>query len=230
MFFPERIHLGTGDRVLEVGPGATPHPGSQVFLEKRFADPEAARQRGGLAAIELNGPVIYYDGGRFPFRDHEFDYVICSHVLEHVDDIEACVGELTRVAARGYLEFPTIYYEYLYNFGEHTNFVAYKGSEILWMPKRETTLGDFGPIQQFLRKTLESGYDELIQATKENFFQGFEWVAPIRARRTKDIGELIPSGFEIKKRIQRSEPPSRRAPGRELWRKVQRRIGKFRLP
>ena len=48
MFFPERIHLLASDRVLEVGPGATPHPRSQMFLEKRFEGAEAVRQRGGL--------------------------------------------------------------------------------------------------------------------------------------------------------------------------------------
>jgi len=230
MFFPERIHLLASDRVLEVGPGATPHPRSQMFLEKRFEGAEAVRQRGGLPAIELNGPVVYYDGGRFPFRDQEFDYVICSHVLEHVDDVEAFVRELTRVAARGYLEFPTIYYEYLYNFGEHMNLVAYKDSEILWMPKRETTLGDFGPIQQFLRMTLESGYDEVLQAMKESFFQGFEWAVQIRTRETNDIGELIPSGLEGQELVKRTESPSRYVSGRELWRKFRRRIEKFKSP
>jgi Methyltransferase domain len=230
MFFPERIHLLASDHVLEVGPGATPHPRSQVFLEKRFEGAEAVRQRGGLPAIVLKRPVVYYDGGRFPFRDSEFEYAICSHVLEHVEDIGGFVGELTRVAARGYVEFPTIYYEYLYNFAEHMNLVAYKDNEILWMPKRQTQLGDFAPIQQFLRMTLESGYDEVIQAMKENFFQGFEWAVQIRTRQTDDISELIPSGLEVQERVKRPEPPSRHASGRELWRKFRRRIEKFKSP
>jgi methyltransferase family protein len=228
MFFPERIHISAGDSVLEVGPGATPHLRSQVFLEKRFEGAEAVRQRGGLPAIKLNRPLIYYDGGRFPFRDREFEYVICSHVLEHVDDVGTFVGELMRVAARGYVEFPTIYYEYLYNFGEHVNLVAYKDGEILWMPKRETTLGDFGPIQQFLRMTLERGYDEVIQAMKANFFQGFEWDAQIRTRQTDDIRELVPSWLEVPEPVKRTAQLSRCAPVRELWRKVLRQIEKFK--
>jgi hypothetical protein len=226
MFFPERIHLLPGERVLEVGPGATPYPGSQIFLERRFPDAEAFRQRGGLPAIDLNKPVIYYDGGKFPFHDQEFDYIICWHVLEHVEDFEVFIGELSRVGSHGYLEFPTVHYEYLYNFAEHMNLVAYKDRELLWMPKRETALGDFGPIQQFLRKTLESGYDEVIQSLKENFFQGFEWNVPIRTRRVKDISELIPYVFEVQERIKRSEPPSSGARFREFWRKLRRRIDK----
>jgi hypothetical protein len=106
MFFPERIHLLASESVLEVGPGATPHPRSQVFLEKRFADVvEAVRQRGGLPAIELNRPVVYYDGGRFPFRDHEFDYANCSHVLEHVEDLEGGIVESVLAATLNFQRF-----------------------------------------------------------------------------------------------------------------------------
>jgi SAM-dependent methyltransferase len=222
MFFPEKIHLLSGERVLEVGPGATPYPGSQIFLERQFVDAEAHRQRGGLPAIELNKPIIYYDGGRFPFGDQEFDYVICSHVLEHVDNLEDFLRELIRVAPRGYLEFPTVYYEYLYNFGEHVNLVVHKDDEILWMPKRETALRDFDPIQRFLRNTLESGYDQMIQAMKERFFQGFEWTLPIRARRARDLDELIPSGLDVPERRKQAESPPRGSVVRELWRKVRR--------
>ena len=108
------------------------------------------------------------------------------------------------------------------------NLVAYKDSEILWMPKRETTLGDFGPVQQFLRMTLESGYDEVLQALKNSFFQGLEWAVQIRTRQTDDICELIPSGLEVQERVKRIEPPSRYVSGRELWRKFRRRIEKFK--
>src|SRR5271165_3283545 len=140
MFFPDRINPLPGDRVLEVGPGATPNPSSQIFLDKRFADSEAFRQRGGLPPVEFTKPVIYYDGGKFPFRDNEFDYVICSHVLEHTENPQAFLGELGRVAGRGYLEFPTIHYDYLYNFKEHVNLLLHKEGEILWMPKDQTPL------------------------------------------------------------------------------------------
>jgi hypothetical protein len=73
MFFSDRINLLPHDRVLEVGPGAAPHPRSQTFLDMRFTDNEALRQRGWLPGVECTKPVIYYDGGRFPFLDKEFD-------------------------------------------------------------------------------------------------------------------------------------------------------------
>ena len=42
-----------------------------------------------------------------PFEDKEFDFVITSHVLEHVDDLSFFISELERVSVRGYIELPT---------------------------------------------------------------------------------------------------------------------------
>jgi len=44
---------------------------------------------------------------KFPFSDKEFNFVIASHVLEHVDNIEYFIKELERVANSGYIEVPT---------------------------------------------------------------------------------------------------------------------------
>ena len=43
-----------------------------------------------------------------PFKDKEFDFVIASHVLEHVDDVDFFINELERVSSKGYIELPTI--------------------------------------------------------------------------------------------------------------------------
>ena len=42
-----------------------------------------------------------------PFEDKEFDFVIASHVMEHVEDIEFFIKELERVSYKGYIELPT---------------------------------------------------------------------------------------------------------------------------
>ena len=44
---------------------------------------------------------------KLPFKDKEFDFVIASHVIEHVDDFEFFVKELERISPRGYIELPT---------------------------------------------------------------------------------------------------------------------------
>ena len=45
---------------------------------------------------------------KLPFKDKEFDFVIASHVMEHVDDIEFFISELERVSQQGYIELPTM--------------------------------------------------------------------------------------------------------------------------
>ncbi len=57
----------------------------------------------------------HYQGKKFikltekklPFKDKEFDFVIASHVMEHVEDIDFFIKELERVSRKGYIELPT---------------------------------------------------------------------------------------------------------------------------
>jgi SAM-dependent methyltransferase len=199
MFFQDRIKsISPGDKVLEIGPGATPYFRSDVFLEMRYDDvQERIAQSGHVGILNTNKPVVYYDGGKFPFKDKEFDYVVCSHVLEHVPDADFFLGELQRVAARGYLEFPTVYYDYVYNFPEHQLFLLERNGVINWMTKGESGLAKFMPVQKFFYRSCELGYTDTIQNFMPYFFQGFEWFNVIKSQRvdklelvTYDIGLL----------------------------------------
>ena len=57
----------------------------------------------------------FYEGKNFvklekkqlPFDDNQFDFVIASHVLEHVEDYKFFINELERVSNKGYIELPT---------------------------------------------------------------------------------------------------------------------------
>ena len=42
-----------------------------------------------------------------PFKDKEFDFVISSHILEHVENISYFISELERISSKGYIEVPT---------------------------------------------------------------------------------------------------------------------------
>ena len=44
---------------------------------------------------------------KLPFKDKEFDFVIASHVIEHVEDFEFFLKELERISTKGYIELPT---------------------------------------------------------------------------------------------------------------------------
>jgi len=44
---------------------------------------------------------------KLPFKDKEFDFVIASHVIEHVENFEFFIKELERISDKGYIELPT---------------------------------------------------------------------------------------------------------------------------
>jgi len=51
--------------------------------------------------------IKIYPNEKLPFKDKEFDYVILSHVLEHVTNILEFTKEVERIAKAGYIELPT---------------------------------------------------------------------------------------------------------------------------
>ena len=89
-FFPEL----TGE-VVDVGCGRKPY---RAFVP-------ATRYVG----LDIDSPVtralgvadVWYDGGRFPFADANFDGALCSQVLEHVFTPEEFLREIARVLRPG---------------------------------------------------------------------------------------------------------------------------------
>ena len=108
------MNIRADDFVLEIGSGHNPKARSDVLCDKFIADNE---QRGG--SIVTDRPIVEADGQFLPFADSAFDYVICSHVLEHVEDPAQLIAELERVACRGYIETPSEIGERIYGWHYH---------------------------------------------------------------------------------------------------------------
>ncbi|MBZ0207942.1 MAG: methyltransferase domain-containing protein [Flavobacteriales bacterium] len=199
MFFPERItRIEPVHRVLEIGPGADPHPRSDVLLEMAFDDPaEYGKQFGHDRVLSTDKQIVFYDGHRFPFKDAEFDYVICSHVLEHVPDVEAFLAEVFRVAKRGYFEYPLCYYEYLYNIGAHENYLKHDHGSFRYMKKSDTPLDAFKPVQAFFFETLNKGYTRTLNDLLPWVMEGFEWEQPFRAERVRNLESVCHVGTAL---------------------------------
>ena len=111
-------------------------------------------------------------------------------MIEHVDDVEFFCSEMFRVAKRGYIEYPTLYYEYLYNFSVHTQLINFNAGELRYLPKTEAGLQQFQPIHAMFNRALELGYSDLIEDMKNIMFQGFEWSSPFKVRKATGIEEL----------------------------------------
>jgi SAM-dependent methyltransferase len=202
MYFPEKItKIKKTDRVLEIGPGTSPHGRSNVLLEKKFDDDvEHAKQCGGTPIARTDPRTVYYDGDRFPFSDGEFDYVICSHVIEHVDDVVKFFAEMFRVSRAGYLEYPLIYYEYVFDIPEHRNVFMWRANTLVYAKKTELFLQELKPAQQLWYTALAAGYTDTVTELAPYLMQGFEWEASFEVRKIKDIGELFLDDFVIQPR------------------------------
>lgn len=106
-FRRRRIDIPVDHRalVLDVGSGDKPHWRADVLLDRHVGHEHGA-QRSGRAAARVDRPMFEADAASMPFADQAFDYVICSHVLEHVERPDLVIAEMTRVAKAGYIEVP----------------------------------------------------------------------------------------------------------------------------
>ena len=44
---------------------------------------------------------------QLPFKENEFDFIIASHVIEHVEDFQFFIQEIERISKQGYIELPS---------------------------------------------------------------------------------------------------------------------------
>ncbi len=193
MFYQNKIkNIQENDRVLEIGPGNEPFHRSDVLLELEYnSNEERIRQFGHDQVLHTDKQIVYYNGLTFPFPDKSFDYVICSHVLEHVDDVEFFLSEIFRVSKRGYFEYPLLPYDYLYNIDAHLNFLKFNGHEMFLMKKSKTDLNYFKPIQDFFLSTLRAGYGDFLSKADYCFFEGFEWDKPFKVKISDNLKDFI---------------------------------------
>lgn len=199
MFFADRIkNINETDKVLEIGPGADPHPRADVLLERSYPTVEEyQKQLGHTIPLITDKKIVFYDGGKFPFADKEFDYVICSHVLEHVDDPQTFLAEVFRISGKGYVEFPLVYYEYLYNINAHLNVLKYDGNVLKFMKKSELPFDSFKPVQELLLQSLQRGHVAMINDLLPFFIEGFEWEGSFEIKKVNELTELTWPAFSL---------------------------------
>lgn len=120
--------------VLDVGSGDKPHWRADVLLD-RFPGAEHGGQRSGASGARVDRPLFAADAADMPFADKVFDYVICSHVLEHVEHPDAVVAELTRVAKAGYIEVPEAASAKIVDFPSHLWWVTLEDGVVVFTAK-----------------------------------------------------------------------------------------------
>jgi SAM-dependent methyltransferase len=124
-----RFPLGKGDLVLDAGCGEGRHTfeclrhecavlgmdlSHQSLLKARYVLGEMEKRE------EARGKVLLLRGDalRFPFAGDTFDKIICSEVIEHVEDDRKGVEELARILNAGgriAITVPTLFTEHVYD-------------------------------------------------------------------------------------------------------------------
>ena len=100
--------------VLEVVSGGNPYARANVLLDAY----ETTRERHWVP-LKSDRPTVLGFVEDLPFKDHAFDFVIASHVLEHSPDPVRFLSELQRVAKAGYIEVPDAFMERINPYRDH---------------------------------------------------------------------------------------------------------------
>lgn len=119
------------EKVLDIGSGDSPFAPADVLCE-RFPWDDNER----TARFKQDRPLVIGDIEALPFKDKAFDFIHCSHVLEHTFHPEKAIAELMRVGRRGYIEVPSSYYEKtLRSYAGHLWFIQEENGTLVFKPK-----------------------------------------------------------------------------------------------
>ncbi|MBI3725227.1 class I SAM-dependent methyltransferase, partial [bacterium] len=165
------FEIAPGERVLDIGSGNNPFPKATHLADMYGSD---NKHRGGqdIALLRDQRPLVFCDVEALPFRDGAFDFVYCSHVLEHVDDPVRACREIVRVGRRGYLETPTRVSDVMFNFTRirhHKWHVSAVGGTLVFMQYMEHEYRDMGTNAFFVQfhSRFGSPFQELVHRNRD---------------------------------------------------------------
>ncbi|MCU0300770.1 MAG: methyltransferase domain-containing protein [Candidatus Nanopelagicales bacterium] len=192
-FYERRIALPVDDSalVLDVGSGDKPHWRADVLVD-RYTGPEHGVQRSGSAGARFTRPLFDADAADMPFADKVFDYVICSHLLEHVTDPAAVIEEMMRVGRGGYIEVPSVTMAKIDDFPSHLWWCDLQDGELV-LTAKETAQFD-ADIQRFVdHPEVRADLHRLVVRNFDRCIVQYPWQGTIRYR---VVGEASPALVE----------------------------------
>ena len=82
--------------VLDIGCGYTANKHATIVADAK-----------DLSNFYKDKKFIKITDKKLPFKDNEFNFVVTSHVIEHIKDFQFFIKEIERISKQGYIELPT---------------------------------------------------------------------------------------------------------------------------
>lgn len=102
----QKYKIKPTDKVLDVGGSMNQHTGIKIdTLVDAIRPEESKHYKNKLLAKNFVRVDLNVD--KFPFKDNEFDFCLCTHTLEDLPYPFLAITEMSRVAKRGYIATPS---------------------------------------------------------------------------------------------------------------------------
>ena len=181
-FYRRRIAIpvDSSGLVLDVGSGDRPHWRADVLVD-RYPDASHAGQRSGSRTARISRPLFDAEAAAMPFADAAFDYVVCSHVLEHVVDPGAVIDEMCRVGKAGYIEVPDIAMAKISDYPSHLWWCRMDGDTLVLTAKQQPFFD--ADIDDFVKRSaIAPRLDRLFGSVFEHCVVAVHWTGSLRYR------------------------------------------------
>ena len=166
-----------GARVLDVGSGGWPFRHATHLVDRHPGDTTHRHE----PLVRDHRPLIAADLHQLPFANQSFDFIFCSHVLEHMKEPGNAMREMQRVGRRGYIETPTRLSDVLLNFtglpDHHRWHTLLLGRTLLLIEWRDEERRSMGTNAFFnlLHSLYHNPVQDLFEANRDMFAVQLFW-------------------------------------------------------
>ncbi len=189
------FQIKEGDKVLDIGSGGYPFPLATHLAD--FYEGKTTHRNEELKRDDR--PFTVCNLELTPFTDKEFDFVYCSHVLEHVEDpIQAC-EELMRIGKRGYIETPSKISDTMFNFtkihNHHKWHTQVLGNTLIFMEWKSSERRDLGTDYFFhqYHSKWQNPFQDLVWNNRDLFVNMMLWEEKFNYIVINKEGEVVVS-------------------------------------
>lgn len=196
-------NIQEGELVLDVGSGGWPFQRADHLADK-FPEKTSHRSE---KLIRDGRPFFEVDLEKLPFVNKAYDFVFCSHVLEHIDDPGQAMRELMRIGKRGYIELPTRLSDVMFNFTRIPNHHKWHGlvmgqTVILmeWVDSERRDLGNY--FFEQVQSDFLNDSQNFFEKNRDIFFASLHWESSFDFKVINKEGRIIDSTEGLSERYE----------------------------